>query len=406
MSVGESEQNPATRLAVAIRELRVRRGLGRVELAAIVGYSAEYVGRAERPRKGLPSPGLVEAVDRALDAGGALIELRGLAATRQQQRRPVAIPPNASPAAGEPDRGILGLAARAEASDVGPAAVETLEEVADLLARSYARTPPHLLLVEVRRRAGEVAALLDGRSTLSQRRRLLVAGGWLSLLAATLHVDLGDRPAAAAARATAASLGRETDDPELRAWAVEIAAWTALIDQDWRRAARLAAEGLELAPARSSAAVQLTAQSARAAARLGDGAAVRAALARTADDVDRQSGGRPHDHHFVFDGRKLAGYTATSLAWLRDPAGERVARDVVRECAAGPPRRLATARIDLGLVLARAEQPDEAGRLGLLAVDSGQLVPSNRWRAAELADALSDASEVAEAVELRARLQI
>lgn len=75
------------------------------------------------------------------------------------------------------DDGLLVLAARAEVTDVGPAAVEALEEVAELLARAYATTPPHLLLIEVRRRAAEVAGLLDRRSTLAQRRRLLVVGG-------------------------------------------------------------------------------------------------------------------------------------------------------------------------------------------------------------------------------------
>jgi hypothetical protein len=151
--------------------------------------------------------------------------------------------------------------------------------------------------------------------------------------------------------------------------------------------------------------VQLVAQSARALARLGDGAGVRDALDRTAAGIDRQSPERAADHHFVFDGRKLAGYTATSLSWLRDPAGERVAREVAQDCAGGPPRRLATARIDLGLILARTGRPDEAAQLGLLAVGSGRLVPSNRWRATELAAALAGAPDVAEVAELRERLR-
>jgi hypothetical protein len=72
--------------------------------------------------------------------------------------------------------------------------------------------------------------------------------------------------------------------------------------------------------------VQLAAQSARAAARLGDADGVRAGLARAAAWVDRQTGDRPPDHHFTFDARKLEGYTATALAWARDPAGEDIAR--------------------------------------------------------------------------------
>jgi hypothetical protein len=60
-----------------------------------------------------------------------------------------------------------------------------VEEVTALLARAYATTHPDVLLTEVRRRAAEVSAMLDQRSTLAQRRRLLVAGGWLALLGAT-----------------------------------------------------------------------------------------------------------------------------------------------------------------------------------------------------------------------------
>jgi hypothetical protein len=320
--------------------------------------------------------------------------------------------PTAAPATGSdvPDPypgtdGLLALAERAEVSDVGRSAVEAVEDVAELLARAYATTDPSVLLAQVRRRCAEVTELLDRRTTLAQRRRLLVVGGWLALLGATLHVDLGDRPAAAGARAAAASLGRETEDREIAAWAVEVAAWTALTDRNWKGAARLAADGQALAPAGSPAAVQLAAQSARAAARLGDAGEVRSALARATSWVDRQTGDRPPDHHFVFDARKLEGYTATALAWAGDPAGENIARGVADRYLVGPWRRLATARIDLGLILARDGRPDEAAALGLLAAASGRLVPSNRWRVVELDAALVDRRDVPEVAELHERVR-
>jgi hypothetical protein len=336
-----------------------------------------------------------------------LAQLGAPVPAESDQAKPVEGDKSYSPVeSGYMDDGLLALAARAEISDVGSAAVEGMEEIAELLARAYSRTPPSLLLSDVRHRAAIVTALLDRRSTLAQRRRLLVVGGWLSLLGATLHVDLGNRQAAAGARAAAASLGREAEHPELVAWALEIATWTALIDQDWPRAARLADAGESLAPIGSSAGVQLAAQSARAAARLGEAVAVRAALDRAASGLDRQAGDRPADHHFVFDGRKLEGYTATSLAWLGDPAGEQVARDVADGHAdGGPARRLATARIDLGLILARAGRPDEAAHLGLLAADSGQLVPSNRWRVEELDEALTAHGDLSEVAELHDRMR-
>jgi hypothetical protein len=51
-----------------------------------------------------------------------------------------------------------------------------------------------------------------------------------------------------------------------------------------------------------------------------------------------------------------------------------------------PPRlrRAASARLDLGLALAAVDKLDEAAVTALDAVNSGLLVPSNYWRAAEV----------------------
>lgn len=254
----------------------------------------------------------------------------------------------------------------------------------------------------MRTSARQISSLLDGRATLVQRRRLLTAAGWLALLAATLHVDLGQRTAAGAARRAAGSLGRETEHDEIGAWACEVDTWTALVDQDWSRAASLAAAGETLAPAGSPAAAQLAMQAARAAARLGDGPQVRAALRRCSAAAGRQSRDRPPDHHFYFDGDKLQLYTGTTLAWLGDPAAEDYVRHAAaRSEASGQRRRVATARLDLGLVLARLGRPDEAAQCGVLALESNELVPSNAWRADELVAAVSGYRGVPEVEELR-----
>lgn len=178
----------------------------------------------------------------------------------------------------------------------------------------------------MRTSARQIGSLLDGRATLTERRRLLTAAGWLALLASTLHVDLGQRRAAGAARNAAGSLSRETEHDEIDTWA-------ALVDQDWPRAASLAAAGEAAAPSGSPAAAQLAVQAARAAARLGDGPAVRAALRRCATDLERQSHERPPDHHFYFDGQKFELYTGTALAWLGDPAAEDYARHAAARAA-------------------------------------------------------------------------
>lgn len=258
------------------------------------------------------------------------------------------------------------------------------------MARAYTRLPPAELLHDVRTSARQVGSLLDGRATLTQRRRLFTAAGWLALLASTLHVDRGQRRAAGAARNAAGSLSRETEHDEIGAWAAEIDTWAALVDQDWPRAATLAAAGEAAAPPGSPAAAQLAVQAARATARLGDGSAVRAALRRCAIALERQSHERPPDHHFYFDGQKFELYTGTALAWLGDPAAEDYARHAAARFSTGKqPRRLATAYLDLGLVLARLGPPDEAAHCGVLALGANHLVPSNAWRADELIAAVA-----------------
>lgn len=288
----------------------------------------------------------------------------------------------------ELDPELLELALRAEASDVGRVALDAVDlAVADLAVR-YQHTPPADLLAVVRRRAADVSRLLDGKATLGQRRRLLVAGGWLALLAAVVHVDLGHRMAARLARDTASALGRETDEPELAAWAAEIATWEAITDRRWALAAHLAAAGQAIAPAGSSAAVQLAVQVARASARLGDARTVYAALDHAAAVVGEQVNDRPDANHFRFDAAKLTGFTATALAWLGDPAAEQYASAIIT--AAPSARRAASARLDLGLVLAGHDRPDEAAALTADALSSGVLVPSNMWRAAEVVGTLAE----------------
>jgi hypothetical protein len=203
-------------------------------------------------------------------------------------------------------------------------------------------------------------------------------------------------------RAVAKSLGRETEQDEIGGWVCEVDTWTALVDQDWPRAAELAAAGEAIAPAGSPAAAQLAVQSARATARLGDGPGMRAALRRCAVLLERQLLERPPDHHFYFDGNKLDLYTGTALAWLGDPAAEDYARHAAaRHEAGGQRRRLATAYLDLGLVLVRLGRPDEAAHYGMLALGTNHLVPSNSWRADELITAVSEYPGLLEVEELR-----
>jgi transcriptional regulator with XRE-family HTH domain len=119
---------------------------------------------------------------------------------------------------------------RVEASDVGPSTMEGIQLGTHRLCREYPMKRPAELLPRICSYHHYVSRLLDGFATLAQRRELIVAGGTLSLLAACVHEDLGQRRAAELSGKTAQRAGMHTGHGELIAWAFEIRAWQALLD--------------------------------------------------------------------------------------------------------------------------------------------------------------------------------
>ena len=185
-----------------LARLMAKRGLGVRELARLAYVNPGHVSNL-RSGKARPSPELAASLDGLLEAGGSLA---ALAPSR----------PAAPPVPGD-EIAALELARRAGASDVGDAVCEGLELAVDDLATAYPSTPPGELLPRVRVHLDYVTGLLDGRATLAQRRRLLVSGGWLSLLAATLLIDSHQDHAGNAYLRTAAQLAREARHDELAA---------------------------------------------------------------------------------------------------------------------------------------------------------------------------------------------
>lgn len=299
----------------------------------------------------------------------------------------------------------LELARRAAASDVGTKTLRRLQQAVDDLAVAYPRTPPAELLERIRRHLAYVAQLLDARKTLTEHRGLLVVGGWLSLLGATCHIDLHQHSAAEARLRTAASLAEDTGHAEITAWCLETRAWQALTDGDYREAARLSQGAQTIAPDGSSAYIQATAQEGRAWARLGAAQETHRQIDRVAALTSNLPAPDRPEHHYRYDPAKADAYTATTLAWLGDPAAESYARQVLARMEAPADgrvraRRVASARLDLSLALVAADRPDEAADETLTAVTSGVLVPSNYWRAAEVIGAV-EAARVPEVVDLR-----
>jgi hypothetical protein len=392
-----------------LRRLRESRGLSLRRLGAKVNYSHTQVWEWETGSC-QPTPEHASRLDEALDAGGGLAGLvfaEGHGPRLRAGGEPTGrVPTTAGPPA--PDDGemeALELARRVAASDVSANTLQRLESAVDELAMAYATTPPEELLPRVRRNLCYIGRLVDARKTLDQHRRLLVVGGWLSLLGATVHIDLRHRCAADAHLTTARELSEHAEHAEIQAWCAETRAWDALTDGDYRRAVELSQQAQALAPRQSSAYIQATAQEGRAWARMHRPAETRDALHRVARLVSPLPVPERPEHHYRYDPDKALSYTATTLAWVGDPAAEECAHNIIRQFKGASdgvprPRRIASARLDLGLALLASGKPDEASTEAIAAVTSDRVVGSNWWRALEILAGI-EAAGIPEAAELR-----
>ena len=386
--------------ATELARLMAARGVGVRELARMVPCNPGHISNL-RSGKARPSAELAEALDERLEAGGTL---RALAPDRPPSRHQLA--PARDDSAIADEIAALDLVRQAEASQVGSGTVERLELAVDDLATAYPGTPSAVLLDRVRGYLGYVTRLLDAKTTLAEHRRLLVVGGWLSLLAATTLIDLHRDHAAAAHLRTAAQLARETGHAEIAAWCLETQAWQVLTAGDYRRAVDISQAAQRIAPKSGSAFIQATAQEGRAWARLGDARQTRATLNRVEALVSPLPVPDRPEHHYRYDPPKAQFYVATTLSWLGDTAAEGIARQVLAAIEAPElrprPRRAALARLDLALALTAADKHDEAAGVALEAVTSGRLAPVDGRRAREIVLAVAErgvpeAAELAEA---------
>lgn len=379
--------------AAELARCRSEAGMSLAEVATAAHVARGYVHHVEHGRR-WPSRPVAAALDRALGAGGRLLAAWVTAEAE---------PPTDEPG-GFAELEAVELARRAAASDLGGETLAQLEAAFDELATTYPVTAPDELLGRVRTHLGYVQRLVDARGTLDERRRLLVVAGWLSLLAATVYIDLEQQRPARGWLATAADLARQTGHDEIHAWRFETEAWQVLTAGHYPRALALSQAAQRIAPRGSSAQIQATAQEGRAWARLGEPRDTYTAI----DRVQALAGSLPQpdrpEHHYRYDPTKAMAYTATTLAWLGDAAAEGYAREIIARLRDDDvtrwPRRVATANLDLALSLLTTDRLDEAAATATTAIESGKVVPSNRWRAAEVVSAV-EARGLPEARELR-----
>ena len=383
-----------------LARLMAARDVGVRELARMVPCNPGHISNL-RSGKARPSAELAEALDERLEASGSLC---ALVPAHERRRLQSAASWDDGDAADE--IAALELGRLVETTEVGTGTLERLELAVDELAIAYPSTPSAELYGRLRGYLSYVSRLLDARMTLAEHRRLLVVGGWMSLLAATTLIDLHRDHAAAAHLRTAARLAREADHAEIAAWCLETQAWQVLTAGDYQRAADISQAAQRIAPKAGSAFIQATAQEGRAWARLGARAETRAALSRVEALVSPLPMPEGPEHHYRYDPPKAQVYVATTLSWLGDKAAERLARQVLAAIEAPEarprPRRAALARLDLALALTAANKHDEAAGITLKAIKSGRLAPVDGRRAREIVLAVAErgvpeAAELAEA---------
>jgi len=284
-------RSPAAGLGAALRRLRALEGLTQSGLGRRIGYDRSYIASVERGAV-RPSRAMVERCDQALQGEGELLLRWALAGpgarppatgTADPPPRPAA--PGDQAGAGAAVLDPVEVASRAETSGLGPGTLAAAERTVARLRDAAAGTPPGELIPAVLAQLRQVGRLLERRPTLAQHRRLLVAAGWLSVLAARLFFEAGDREAAEASRDAAFRLARLAGHAEIAAWSVEALALWALADGRFADALALARDGQDLAPPASAAAVQLALDEAEAWTSLGDPA--QAAGARHQADLTR-----------------------------------------------------------------------------------------------------------------------
>lgn len=259
-------------LRAEIKRLRKEvRKVSHNTLADRTGYTRQYISLIEKPGGGLPSGGVVKAIDRALDAKGELERLHQEAERKREalrgktetEDRGSAIISRSRPALEPEDvrrRNLLRLISIAGAMLVSPAPAdvldvdridhfatvgrrmnaETLEDYVNLhrtlwsaFALSKSKVDVYPL---VRSQLDELASSLERVTREDTRRRLHALLGDISQLAGEIFFDCNQYTEASSFYSLAASASREAGDFDLWACAMTRHAFVDLYDRRFAEA--------------------------------------------------------------------------------------------------------------------------------------------------------------------------
>jgi hypothetical protein len=255
------------------------------------------------------------------------------------------------------------LARALEASSVGQAALEALEQAVGEFARSYPSTAPTVLVRPVLEHFRDVTRLLDGPLPVARRGRLAVVAGHLAGLAGSLAFDLRDEGKALAYFKVAVQAADDAASPDLAAWALATRSLIPTYTGDPAAALRLLQEAQDRARGHVSPSrlAWLAALEARAHAGLGDSAASLAALGRADRAIERAE---PEGGRFAndfFDRPRLAGFQGTSHLLLGQPKVAQAAlADVLALRDPADVKGRSLARLDLAQAYVQDRAVEEA----------------------------------------------
>ncbi|MGA4842280.1 tetratricopeptide repeat protein [Streptomyces sp. G45] len=368
------------------RLAKIHGGISYAKIAEAVGYKREHIGKMARPETDGTGVRpritqhfkILEVVDGLRIPG----HLAGLAPRPWEWERS----PDTSQAddpstllaqggAGLWD--VAELLRRTEMSHINDAALESIEQGIDQLARAYPHADADYLHERTRNGLQYVTQQLERRMTLRQHRKLLVDAGWLFLLNACVQYDRGQREAANLSKAAALRIGDEAGHGEIKAWAWEIEAWFALTQCRWDDMLT-AVEAGHAADQTHSVGVQLYAHKARAAARTGDARLVRDSLDAGRARLERLPDPDHPEHHFIIDPDKWDFYEMDAYRLLGDDERAATHARAVIRISTGPdgteisPMRAAEARLTLGVAAARTGEIEEAVEMGAAALEANR----------------------------------
>jgi transcriptional regulator with XRE-family HTH domain len=343
-----------------LREYRDHRGWSLGDLARATHFSRSYLSNVENGRKPATED-IARACDAALRAKGELIAAARTDAAAKVNDRPWQT---------------AELVSRLQASDTTPNTIEALHSTVEELCCQYNRRDALELRTETHEWLQYVGSLLRRPVGLRAHTDLLVAGGWLALLAGCVEYDLGMGTAAESTRVAAAQLGSEAHHPEIVGWGHEMTAWFALTQGRFRQAVDASRRGQASAQG-TSVQVQLIAQEAKARARLGESGLTN--LLESGRDLlaELPYPDRP-DNHFKVDPAKWDYYSMDIHRMAQDNIrATEYATSVIHDNIAPDgtelsPMRISECRLTLAFVAGREGDLQEAVGQGVEGLKDGR----------------------------------